>query len=49
LEHTPIVYHSGTILSGGWGYFIIERSCDDAGSSERARPFIDLYLYKEGE
>jgi hypothetical protein len=49
MEHAPIKYHSSTIMNGGWGYFIIERSGDDAGSSESARPFIDLYLYKEGE
>ena len=49
IKHAPIKVHSSTIMNGGWGYFIIERSGDDAGSSERARPLIDLYLYQEGE
>ena len=49
IKHAPIKVHSSTIMNGGWGYFIIERSGDDAGSSESARPLIDLYLYQEGE
>jgi hypothetical protein len=49
MEHGPIKYHSSTIMNGGWGYFIIERSGDDAGSSERSSLLVDLYLYQEGE
>jgi hypothetical protein len=49
VEHDPFIYSSSTIMKGGWGYFIIERSGDDAGSAERSYPMIDLYLYKEGE
>lgn len=49
MKHAPIVYHTSTIIKGGWGYFIIERSSDDAGSLERTCPLVDLYLYKEGE
>lgn len=48
-KHAPIKYHSSTIIKGGWGYFIIERYSDDAGSPEITCPFVDLYLYKEGE
>lgn len=40
---------SDTILNGGWGYFIVERSRGSADSSERPCPLFDLYLYKEGE
>jgi len=49
MEHTPFIDPSGTIMNGGWGYFIIERSGDYAGSSERSHPIVELYLYKEGE
>ena len=48
-EQSSLKYHSSTITNGGWGYFIIERTGHVAGSSEKARPVIDLYLYKEGE
>jgi len=40
---------AGTILNRGWGYFIIDRSGDDAGSSEKSSPLVDLYFYQEGE
>ena len=49
VEHARYISPSGTTIKGGWGYFIIERSGDDAGSAERSHPMIDLYLYKEGE
>lgn len=49
MEYTPIKFPSSMKMTGGWGYFIIERSGNDAGSSEGIHPFIDLYLYKEGE
>ncbi len=49
MEHAPIKYHSSTVMNGGWGYFVIERSCDRAGSPGTARPVVDLYLYREGE
>lgn len=49
MEQGAIEHPSGTILDGGWGYFIIERSGYHACSSERSRPFVDLYLYREGE
>lgn len=49
MEHVPIKYHSSMIMNGGWGYFIVERSGDDAGSSERSSLLVDLYLYQEGE
>ena len=49
MEHIPFIDPCGTSMNGGWGYFIIERSGDYAGSSQRFHPFIDLYLYKEGE
>jgi len=49
MEHAPIKYHSSTVMNGGWGYFVIERSGDGAGPLGRARPVVDLYLYKEGE
>jgi hypothetical protein len=48
-EHAPDIYTYGTTIKGGWGYFIIERSGDNAGSAERSYLMIDLYLYKEGE
>jgi hypothetical protein len=49
MEHVSIKNQSSTIINGGWGYFIIERSGDHAGSPERSCQLIDLYLYKEGE
>lgn len=45
MEPVTIKDPSGTMMNGGWGYFIIERSSDDAGASE----LVDLYLYQEGE
>ena len=35
-------------MKGGWGYFIIDRSGDEASSSGKSHPLIDLYLYREG-
>ena len=49
MERAPIKHHSCTIMKWGWGYFIIERPGDGASSSEKTHPFVDLYLYKEGE
>jgi hypothetical protein len=49
MEPVPIQDPFGSILNGGWGYFIVERSRGFADSSERIHPLIDLYLYKEGE
>ena len=40
-ESIPIKCPPGTILNGGWGYFIIERSGGDD------YPWVDLYLYQE--
>jgi hypothetical protein len=48
IERAPVLDPSGTIMNGGWGYFIVERSGDYAGPSERSQPIVDLYLYKEG-
>lgn len=48
MEPVPIQDPSSTILGGGWGYFIIERSAGSADSPKRNRPLFDLYLYKEG-
>ena len=47
MEHVPIKVHSSTMMNGGWGYFIIERSGGEAGSSERSSLLVDLYLYQE--
>ncbi len=49
MERAPTKHHSSTIMNGGWGYFIIERTGDDAAPPERAGPLVDLYLYREGE
>jgi len=48
MEPVPIKDPSGTYLNGGWGYFIIDRSGDEASSSGKSHPLIDLYLYREG-
>lgn len=48
-EQAQNIHPPSTIMNGGWGYFIIERSADNASPSERFHPYIDLYLYKEGE
>jgi len=48
-EQAPILYHSGTTMGGGWGYFILGRSGHSTGYSERSHPIVEIYLYKEGE
>ena len=49
VEHAQRILDSGTNLNRGWGYFIIDRSGSDAGSSEKSSLLVDLYLYQEGE
>jgi hypothetical protein len=44
------ILEAGPELSGGWGYFVIERGGkDSAGPLENCWNSVDLYLYKEGE
>jgi hypothetical protein len=47
MEHAQLIIDSGKKMNGGWGYFIIERSGGEAGSSERSSLLVDLYLYQE--
>lgn len=36
-------------IQGGWGYFVIERSCEAESSSGLEAGYrVDLYIYKEG-
>jgi hypothetical protein len=49
VEHAQRILDSGTNLNRGWGYFIIDRSGSDAGSSEKSSLLVELYLYLEGE
>jgi len=49
LKASPIQDPSSTILNRGWGFFIVDRSCGGAGSSEECSHRVDLYLYQEGE
>lgn len=47
---TQIIHHSGLVINGGWGYFLVERGGGfQAGSPRDACGEIDLYIYKEGE
>jgi hypothetical protein len=48
-EPISIIHPSEASLNGGWGYFIVERAGEAAGSVERSYLMIDLYVYKEGE
>ena len=48
-ENVPIIFKTGSIMNGGWGYFIVENSGGSASSSMRSHPVVDLYLYREGE
>ncbi len=37
-------------MSGGWGYFLVERGADfPEGQPENSPNLIDLYLYREGK
>jgi len=49
IETAQSIHLSGTKMSGGWGYFLVERSAASAGVSGGLPHGIDLYLYKEGE
>ncbi len=49
MNQSSIFRLSGDEMNGGWGYFMIERSGGSADSSGGNHPFIDLYLYREGE
>lgn len=47
---TQIIHHSGPVINGGWGYFLVERGGRFQPSSPRnAYCEVDLYIYKEGE
>ncbi len=49
-EFAPAVPCSSMKMSGGWGYFLVERSADSSvASSGSPQHFVDLYLYQEVE
>ena len=50
VAHPEIIPQAYPRMSGGWGYFLVERSGSMAPKSTVSTyNLVDLYLYKEGE
>lgn len=50
IEPAQIIHPGGTQISGGWGFFIVERAREFPADSTVDTPnFIDLFLYQEVE
>lgn len=49
MEPAQKIHPSGTIMSGGWGCFLVKRGVDVSGDASLSSiRFVDLYLYREG-